>query len=212
MNANRTKGFTLIEILVAVAVFAVAGAMAYAGLAAVVRTEQRLDAEQQAFRSVVVAVDSLASDLASAVHRPVRAANGASLPTLVGDSQGIELSHVGLPGPPSLGRSRIERVAWHLERKQQSASLVRARYLVLDRAPGTVPVLREMHNDVAEFSLRYLDHGHRWRMRWPPADDSDPAALPLAVEFRLRFAGAGEVRRVVELPPDSAHAEREPQP
>lgn len=212
MNCKRANGFTLVEVLVAVAVFAVAGALAYAGLAAVVRTERRLDAEQQALRSAVIAVDTLAGDLASAVSRPIRADNGAQVPALVGDGQRIEFTHFGLPSPPSLGRSRLERVTWHLERRSESGTLVRARYLVLDRAPNTVPVRRDMRSQVEEFRLRYLDRAHQWRMRWPPPDQADPAPLPLAVEFRLRLADLGEIRRVVELPPDEAKPNRESPP
>lgn len=191
----RPRGFSLIELLVAVAVFAVAGALAYSGLAAVTRSKQRLQQEQQAFQELQRSVSLLARDLASAVNRPVRDADGRPLPALLGTAERIEFSHHALPGPPALARPALERVAWFVDGKQ----LLRARYTVLDRAPNTVPVLRTLQDDVEQFDVRYLDHSGNWHLRWPPLQQADSAALPRAVEFRLGFEFAGEFRRVIEL-------------
>ncbi|HET8899780.1 MAG TPA: type II secretion system minor pseudopilin GspJ [Rhodanobacteraceae bacterium] len=192
---RRWRGFSLIELLVAVAIFAVASAMAWAGVAAVARTRERLAAEQDAFAAVTRSVELMARDLEQAVVRPVLDNNGVSRPALIGDATHIEFSRDGYLGAPGALQSSLERVAWQLDNQQ----LIRLRWRVLDRAPTSVPLPRTLDHDVRHLNLRYLDHAGHWQSRWPAPDQADPAALPRAVEFRLDFASVGELRRVIEL-------------
>ena len=194
-SAHRTTGFSLMELLVAVAVFALASALAWAGIAAVARTREHLAAEQDAFAAVARSVELLSRDLGQAVVRPVRDANGSMLPALVGDGTRIELTRTGYVGAPATAQSDLERVAWQLD----GHALMRLRWPVLDRAPGSTPAPRVLDEGVTRMALRYLDHGGRWQARWPAPRDVDAAPLPRAVEFRLEFETVGEIRRVIEL-------------
>jgi general secretion pathway protein J len=195
-HARRECGFSLIELLVAVAVFALAAALAWAGLAAVTRTHERLSAEQDAFAAVQRSVDLLSRDIGSAVVRPVRDSNGAGVPALIGDDGHVEFTRIGYAGAPDTAQSALERIAWRLD----GHALTRARWPVLDRAPDTAPVARKLDEHVDGLLLRYFDHAGRWQSSWPAPGNADPEPLPHAVEFRIRFADLGEVRRVIELP------------
>ncbi|HET6631869.1 MAG TPA: type II secretion system minor pseudopilin GspJ [Rhodanobacteraceae bacterium] len=193
---RASRGFTLVELLVAVAIFAAASVMAWVGLARIADTRARLAAEQQAFAQVERSVALLGADLGSAARRPIRGADGGELPALRGDPRQLELTHVGAFDDPAQARSALERVAWFLDDK----ALTRARYRVLDRAPGTTPLLRTLDDKVDDLGFRYLDHRGAWHDHWPPAQGGDAAPLPRAVEYTIRFAGLGDVRRVIELP------------
>ncbi|MDN5925223.1 MAG: type II secretion system minor pseudopilin GspJ [Xanthomonadales bacterium] len=193
---RAARGFSLIELLVAVAVFATASAMAYAGLAAITRTRARLGAEQQRFSHVERSVALLARDLGSAVTRPIRDSHGTRIGAMVGDAQRLEFTHVGAVGAPTQTSSALQRVSYFVDAK----GFQRARYLVLDRAPDSVPVLRTLDDQADQLVIRYLDHRGQWHSRWPPARDADQAPLPRAVEFRLRFKSLGEIRRIIEMP------------
>ncbi len=190
-------GFSLIELLVAVAVFALASALAWAGLSAVTDTRQHLALEQKDFAAVQRSVDFLARDLATAVDRPVRAGPGGRRPGLVGDQGRIAFTRMGIASELQSTASALERVVWFVDNK----ALVRGRYAVLDRPDDSGLIQRHMDEQIRGFELRYLDHAGNWVRRWPPADrkNADPAALPRAVEFRIRFESMGEIRRVVEL-------------
>ena len=192
-------GFSLIELLVAVAVFALASALAWAGLSAVTDTRQRLAQEQEAFAAVQRSVDFLARDLATAVDRPVRTGQAGYQPALAGDVRGVAFTRMGVASELLSSDSALQRVRWFVQNK----ALVRGRYAVLDRADDRAFVRRDMDKGIEDFRLRYLDHRGGWHDRWPPAAgrDADPAALPRAVEFRIGFKSVGEIRRLVALPP-----------
>lgn len=193
-TSHVSKGFTLIEVLVAVALFATMAALAWGGLNAVLRTRTQLAAAQQDFADTVKAVGQLERDLRGAMARPVRGNYGEPLPALRGEADRVELTRLGFAHPQNEARASLERVLYQLDAKK----LQRGRFAVLDRAAGSAPAMSDLRGGVKSFRLRYLDNGGRWQETWP-SRDGDPDALPRAVEFRLDIEGLGEVRRVVEL-------------
>ncbi len=205
---RRAAGFSLIELLVAVAVFALASALAWAGLSAVTDTRQRLAQEQDAFAAVQRSVDFLARDLATAVDRPVRAGQAGRRPALVGDAHRLAFTRKGVASELESNDSALQRVSWFVDAK----ALVRGRFAVLDRADDRAFTRRNMDEGIEGFRLRYLDHKGGWHDRWPPGQsgNADSATLPRAVEFRIRFKSLGEVRRLIALPPAAAVAPQLP--
>ncbi|HEY6941194.1 type II secretion system minor pseudopilin GspJ [Dokdonella sp.] len=199
-----SRGFTLIELLVALAVFAALAAAAYGGLAAIARTRGALAEQQERFAAIGRAVSSLERDLRQAVSRPVLGNDGlVAQPALVGGVDTIELSRLGYANPLAESRSHVERVVYTNER----GTLRRGRYTVLDRAPNSLPLQRDLLARAGELRFRYYGCDGAWRDAWPPREvpacdvDAVPnGQLPRAVEFRLAPAGLGEIRRVVELP------------
>ena len=79
---KRARAFSLIELLVALAVFAALAAAAYGGLAAIARTRGALAAQQDRFAAVMRAVSALERDLRQAIARPVLGNNGQTVPAL----------------------------------------------------------------------------------------------------------------------------------
>jgi general secretion pathway protein J len=200
----RRRGFSLIELLVALAVFAALAAAAYGGLAEIARVRGALAERQDRFAAVVRAITTFERDLRQVVSRPVRDERGAELPALAGAADRIELTRFGFANPRAEPRSNLERVAYAVDARR----LMRGRYAVLDRAPGTVPTATVLFENVDGLRLRYLGTDGIWRDTWPPADipagsptgTQTVALLPRAIEFRIDVAGTGELRRIVELP------------
>ncbi len=199
------RAFSLIELLVAMAVFAALAAAAYGGLAQVARTRSALAEQQDRFAAVTRAVSSLERDLRQAVSRPVRAGNGSSqLPALAGTANAIEWTRLGYANPRAEARSHLERVSYALDGNQ----LRRARWAVLDRAPASVPQSSLLLERAGTFRVRYLACDGAWRDTWPPSTVPACAGvgveprdlLPQAVEFRFAPEGLGDIRRLVELP------------
>lgn len=189
------RGFTLIEVLVATAVFSIMAALAYGGLNSIARTRGDLAKQESDFAALMRAVGSLDRDLNSAVVRPVRGAAGQVLPALIGASDHIELTRLGFANPQAEPRSNLQRVFYQLD----GDNFERGRYAVLDRAANSTPQIDDLNVKAEDFRLRYFDGASsQWLDVWPPPQ-SKPEALPRAVQWRLRTQKHGEISGTVEL-------------
>jgi general secretion pathway protein J len=195
----RGRGFSLIEVLVATAIFSIVAVVAWSGVSALVGAREALGRESERLRALALAVAALERDLAQAVERPVRGPGGSVLPALAGDARGLELSHLGHPTALDPRGGRVRRTAWRID----EGRLVRLRHPTLDRAdfgPRAAP--EPVLAGLGGFRLRYLDARGTWSGEWPPRQGPDARldALPRAVEFTLEVDGLGPIRRVVTPP------------
>ncbi len=192
------RGYLLLELLVAVAIFAVLAALAWGGLDAVVRARVATDREAARLAELQRAIVGFERDLREVAARPVRGSAGQIWPALLGSATTVELSHaayasLSVPRSPALARSQ-----WSIA----GGRLLRRVDVVLDRPPGAPEAPVAMLGDVESLALRYLDGGGTWREEWPPRTGvkTEPDLLPRAVEFQLRLTDLGEITRVIELP------------
>ncbi|MGH8173465.1 MAG: type II secretion system minor pseudopilin GspJ [Rhodanobacteraceae bacterium] len=204
-SVRSRSGFSLVELLVALAVFAALAAAAYGGLAEIARARGALAAHQDRFAAAARTITALERDLRQAVSRPVRGgARGEEIPALAGTADRLELTRLGFANPRAEARSNLERVAFAVD----NAQLMRGRYAVLDRAPDSVPAQSVLLDQVNALRVRYFGTDGIWRDAWPPAelaagtpgDVPMTERLPRAIEFRIDASGLGELRRIVELP------------
>jgi general secretion pathway protein J len=188
-------GFTLLELTVAVAVFAVLSLMAYGGLRTV------LDAQQQAAKvgarlaALQMTVRLVEADLAQLVPRGVRDAFGDPEPALAARGAGLLLTRGGWRNPLGRPRSALLRVEYRLE----DTRLLRAAWPVLDRVQASTPHREVLLDDVEALGLRFLGADGQWLEGWPPPSGEGAGALPRAVELTLRLGDWGIIRRLVPV-------------
>lgn len=194
---NVARGFTLVEVLVAVFIFALLMTVAYGSVNALLRTRDGLAEQNGRLREVQFAMGLIERDLRSAIARPVREGYGEREPALIGTRDAVAFTRAGYANPLAQERARIERVgyAW------RDQELSRATFPVLDRTPATAPLARDLLGDVQRIGFRYFD-GRQWREQWPLGHASvrPLRSLPRAVEFSIETEDFGTFTRMVDLP------------
>lgn len=146
----KDKGFTLIEIVVALAIFAIIAVITSVGLRAVLKTHSRIERINHRLREVMLAETIMRRDFMQISHRSVRDVGGESLPPLLIHSRdNIEFTHGGVN---SNNRSSLQRVAYQFA----NGNLYRLSWPVLDRVSQTTPAKRLLLNKVQSWSLQYV--------------------------------------------------------
>src|SRR4051794_19082652 len=72
--SSRNTGFTLIEVLIAVVIFALMATVSYRGLGAILESKRHVDAENEKWRKISLFFTRLERDLSVVAPRPIRAA------------------------------------------------------------------------------------------------------------------------------------------
>ena len=195
----RARGFTLFEILVAIAIFAILGLAANQLLSQVIRAEHSSRDRGERLAQLQRAMTMIERDSLQIVARPVRDELGGTRPALVGGvDELIELTRLGWRNPLGLERAEEQRVAYVLDGQQ----LVRTYWAVLDRAEDSKPVRQVLLAGVERASVEFVTSDGNVRSFWP-ADGTDaagPAPLPRALRWHLTVVPFGDIERVIELP------------
>ncbi len=203
MTTRRAaRGFTLLEIIVSIAILAVMGLMATRGVREAQVAVGNAESHLERLRAVQRSVQLIVSDFRTLTRRPVREPIGDGMrATLLRDPNGItlvELSHAGWPNGAGTPRGTEQRVVYRLE----DGKLLRDYSTVMDATLATPPVRRELLDRVERVELRYLTNGRQWIAEWPPFNntgDLNQYIRPIAVEVTLVLSDYGEIRRVIEV-------------
>ena len=133
MRTGRlAAGFTLIEVLLAMAITGLIAVMAYAGLTTAMNAASRHEETVRRVGDIQTAVSWIARDLRQSVDRSILDANGDQQPALLGtldDESVLELTHTGWDNPRGQRRSALQRVRYRLD---SEGNVWREHWLVID--------------------------------------------------------------------------------
>ena len=200
---RSAAGFTLLELLVALAIFSLVAVMSYNALKVVLNQQAATEIQAEALAELQKVYLLMQRDIEQVVPRPVRDEYGDTQPALAGDET-LQLTRGGWSNPAGRLRSSLQRVGYAYEDGQ----LVRYSWAVLDRAQDSEPQRQPLVGDIEEMTIRYLAANNEWNDRWPnpltPADTADVAdaqvVLPRAVEITLDHERFGPLVWVFRLP------------
>ncbi len=211
MRVHRQSGFTLLELLVAMGIFALMAAMAYGGLNAIITERQATNKHAERLAQLQTSFLWLSRDIEQTTNRRIRDEYGDSQLALssaeVGQFQ-LELTRGGWRNPVGRARSNLQRVAYGVREDK----LIRAYWNVLDRAQDSKPLETVLLDGVTRMELRFLSvqksdqqsgqDKQEWVDAWPgnsvgvqPSDDP-----PQAVEVTLETEAEGRITRLFRVP------------
>jgi len=196
----KQSGFTLLELLVAIAIFGIIGVLATGGLSAILDQNAIANDALQRLNQIQRTVRFITNDLGQLHPRGVRdeLGSGTELP-VIADGQDIYLvrfTREGWRNPVGLTRSTQQRVQYRLEDKK----LIREHWIVLDRTLGQEPVELELLDNVQLVEFEFLDYENIWQQQWPPVKAGGQGELwPKAIRITIELEGTGRIQRLVEV-------------
>jgi general secretion pathway protein J len=185
-------GMTLIELLVALVIFAVLGVMGYRATSMAMETRQRVAAELQRWREISNFLQIFETDLAQLIERPHPGsptvdASTALLSLKSGDSS-TELSFLKLDG----AGGNVRRRGYRFEQQQ----IVQLRWPGSDALSSQEPYV-VLGNVTAVHCFAVGAKGER-QPNWPDSAAGN-TANPVAIEIELELPDVGSVSRLVPL-------------
>jgi general secretion pathway protein J len=192
----RQRGFTLLELLIAIAIFALLAMATYRMLSSVMQADSATREHEQQLRELVRAMAAFERDILQVVPRPTRDPFGEKRAALVGedgDTPALEFTRTGWRNPMGAPRSRLQRVRWELSGEQWQ----RRYWGVLDQAQDSQPQVQAVLDGVTSFTVRYMDRQGQWQPSWPSSDGTENERFEQLVLEHRRY---GQIRRVLRLP------------
>ena len=201
MTPGRTSeaGFTLVELLVALAIFALMSVAGVTLLRSATDTQLAVKDRLEVLSRGNRLYNALEGDLAQAVKRPVRDLAGQAVPAFIQSDPAVPGSlfgfvRAGWSNFDESPRAGLQRIAYTLD----GGVLKRVSWPMLDgAAPNGAASLVE---NVSSAIVRFRDDKGEWRDDWT-ATDAD--ALPRAVELRLTVQGKPEQRMLFLVGPQT---------
>jgi general secretion pathway protein J len=198
---SRAKGFTLVELLVALAIFALVSGFAYRSLNAMLESREALQKESRKWRDVALFVGRVERDLDSVLPRGALSSSGTPLAPVsstldvLSEGDGLALTRAGSPLQENT-LAAPQRVAYRL----RAGAVERLAWGSVDAAPRQDPVATPVLPQAAGLAFRFLDpKSGEWRTSWGLPGSAETRA-PAAVEMTLTLASGETIVRLMDLP------------
>ena len=194
-RSGEQAGFTLIEVLVALAVFAIASVIAYRGLDAVASTKSSLDREIRFWRELGLVFDRMEVDVGQSVPHPLQATSTTLTAPVRGGSAAdngffLELARQDGNRPPVHVHYRCDQGGLRL-------ALAPLNTLAQPAESSSGPQTTLLLRPIAHCEMAFLNAGNAWLSDWP---GEQTATRPRAIRVRLTLGGRGQFERLFYLP------------
>ena len=201
MSRRRQDAFTLVELLVALAIFAILAGFAYRGLNTMLEGRVALEQDSRKWRDVAIFVGRVERDLSAVLDGRVAIGAGgtplmplSSLVESTSSTEGLALSRSGSPLQAS-ALAAPQRIAYRF----RDGTVERLTWGGIDAAPRDEATAVPVFGNATGLAFRFLDPQGEWRTSWG-LPGSGQKALPAAVEMTLTLASGEKIVRLVDLP------------
>lgn len=202
----RHRGFTLIELVIAVLISAILAVMTFTAMREALDNRERIREGAARVQALQFTMYSLVRDFSQLEPRPIREPLGdghqPALIAMPGTTTTVSFTRAGWMNPAGGARSTLQRVRYEV----RDGALHRDQWRVLDAQLDPQPDTRALLQGVTGFSLRFMNDGRDWQDSWPPPAQGPSRTerelrwRPLAVEVTLELEGWGTITRLIEVP------------
>ena len=189
----RTRGFTLIEILVALTLFAILAAITSSAMYHAFNTRQRVSLQAERLNALQLTISLIKQDMENVAGRAVRSQDLRLLPALVGQNNRIDFTRGGFPNPKGASqRSTLQRIALLCQKNK----LIRRTWETLDTPTPGVFQDRILLRNIDHCYFAFLDTNLEVLNTWqsgPLSENAPPQSLlPTAVQVNITLPGWGK--------------------
>jgi general secretion pathway protein J len=219
LQIRASRGFSLLELLLAMAMAAMLALSLYTAMNVALRAKSSANASLEPTRAAMIAMDLIQQDFQSVPPPGDSTADtlplsgpfyAEHLPAAGGDNDSVEFYSIGadtiegdpVDAPPL--SEGIRRIHLQVEADSVNGSVL-VRRVTRNLMPSSEPVVDEeiLCRNVRSFALRYYD-GVAWQEDWDSTTLEDNLPLAVAITLELGEANADaatkRVTRVVPLP------------
>ena len=189
---RHSRGFTLIEVLIALAVFAIIATISASTIYYAFTMRARVSEVAQRLLDIQLAITIMERDSKQAISRPVRANEMRLYSAFMGQAQYVEFTRAGIPNPGSFEkRSTLQRIAFLCRDKQ----LIKRRWLSLDVRDRNQYKDRTLLRNLQSCQFKFLDQNLQLLSEWREnanADTKNGETFPKALQFSLAIKSWGK--------------------
>lgn len=187
---RRSDGFTLIELIMAVAAFALVTAGALAAVNSLVQARDAQLQTAQQLQELQLANHNLERDITQMLERGARTGALGNESAVIGQPTLLRGTRAGWGNPLNQHRSNLQRFQYRLDNRR----LLREHWVHVDQEGGLPSASTVLIEGVANLQLRYQNQGREWLDNWPPS--SGRGGLPRAVEVIIELDDGRRFRRL----------------
>lgn len=204
---NHSGGFTLIEILVAMAIFTIIGLASTGVLNSVINSDQLSSERFEKLEELQRAMLTLERDVLQIVPRKVRI-NGEPVSVVISggedvfdsDADGLGFVRAGWHNPQMLlPRSTLQAIGYRIQDQQ----LQRLYGNYVDNVIGYEPKVKILLSDIEDFRVTFLTDVKKLEEPEEWEENYSSATLPIAISITIVSKTFGEMRREFMLAHDT---------
>lgn len=193
----NNRGFTLIELIIALMVFATIATLTSSILYQSFQTRERITIQADRLNALQLAVTLIQRDLIQIIARPIRGNEMHLFPALIAQANYLEFTRGGAVNPAGIEqRSTLKRVAYLCKKTR----LIRRNWDLLD-----MPNHDSYHDEILLDNLTgcafaYLKKPNNFIPNWYPNPRNDKSPHPSAIQFNLKLKDWGPMSLLFTLP------------